>query len=216
MRIDELTGYKSKPEYQAAKNYGAALDSHDPGSTGFWKALTSSRKEFTALLKDKGFQRVGAGAFGVVFMHPQLDYALKVFYDDPAYSKFVRYAQANPQNPHLPKFRGKMMRVSDKMLAVRMEKLTPTSGNKFLATASYYAGMIDHDPDMTIDDFFTRIHGRIPPDVIEYYEQDPSLLETLKELAIVKGGDAMFDLHEGNFMLRGDVYVVIDPFASNI
>ena len=109
-RVNELTGAKS--QLQALPDR-VGLDSY-----------SQQRDSWKTKLDDLGFRMIGEGFFGMVFSNPSLPYVLKIFTaQDHAYVTWLKYCLANQNNPHVPKFRGKLVRLGGKVMAVRMEKL---------------------------------------------------------------------------------------------
>src|ERR1700721_2108003 len=76
-------------------------------------------------LKQADWHILGDGSYATVFMKPGIDYVLKLFdSDDTAYADYIKLVLTHP-NPHFPRFKGKLVKVTTKYYAVRMEKLNP-------------------------------------------------------------------------------------------
>lgn len=71
-----------------------------------------------------GFRPVGEGKYGSVFENPKYPFIVKVFMRDTAYLKWLNFAKANPDNPYVPRIKGKVIKVGDLFMAVRLERLT--------------------------------------------------------------------------------------------
>ena len=83
-------------------------------------------------LLDNGFKLLGKGNYSSVYTHPKFNYALKIFDNDDGYTKFIKYCKQNQSNPHLPKFRGNLMRYKNSSwYAIRMELLQPFTKEEF-------------------------------------------------------------------------------------
>jgi hypothetical protein len=50
----------------------------------------------TKVMADNGFEKLGAGSFGVAYKRPKDDYVYKLFVEDSAYAKFIEYSMKNP------------------------------------------------------------------------------------------------------------------------
>src|SRR5208283_4736965 len=76
-------------------------------------------------LKDAGYFRLGTGYSGLVFTKPDEKFVLKLFdSSDMAYVEFVTFCLTQPNNPNLPKFRSKLIKITDHYYAIRMERLS--------------------------------------------------------------------------------------------
>lgn len=115
-RLDELRGVRNDPGVQHFQDL-----MKDDDYNKVIRRLDRF-KEFTTWLSNNNYTPLGNGCFGLVFTRPDLPYAIKIFKNDPAYLKFVELCLQRQSDPHLPKFRGKIMRLDDHF-AVRMEKL---------------------------------------------------------------------------------------------
>ena len=81
------------------------------------------------ILNNAGYDQLGQGAYARVFGKPGANHVLKLFStEDSAYLDFVSLVNQHP-NPHFPKFKGKMMKVTDNYYAIQMEKLTAFPDN---------------------------------------------------------------------------------------
>lgn len=72
-----------------------------------------------------GFRPLGDGRYGYVFGNPKYPYVIKVFMRDTAYLKWLDWAKRHQDNPYVPKIRGKVIKIGNLFMAVRLEKLSP-------------------------------------------------------------------------------------------
>lgn len=162
---------------------------------------------------DKGFKKIGMGAYAHVFTHPNLNYVLKV-YIDKAYEEWVKICQTTLRgNPNIPVFRGKPFKVGP-FTIIRMEKLTPFKGLAF-----------EQDNYRLIDQV-VRYSKNKPLDTILnnknlFDDEERAFITEPTRLAVVKAiinflkkhPEFKSDLHQANFMIRGDQLVIIDPIS---
>ena len=119
MKIDELVGYKSKPEYQAIKG-GPLL-------------FTLQKK-----LEELGYKKymLGSGIFGIVYARPEDNFVLKIYTTDRGYESFLKFIGDHKGSPFVPKLRGKPMRINRYTL-IRIEKLTEMPMDDYMAVNHY-------------------------------------------------------------------------------
>ncbi len=163
-----------------------------------------TRRLADEVLRRAGYQRLGHGHFGAVYRRPGSSYVLKVFSaKDKAYLDFIALAQNHSDNPHFPKFFGKVVPVTPAYSAVRMEPLTPYR----------------HDP-VTIDDYLRLrdYHGEPSSylmlrreDSIEFMEFYPRLREACDLIIDHLLTKYERDIRRDNIMRRGETLVMIDP-----
>lgn len=163
-----------------------------------------------AKLKNAGYDEIGSGCFANVLHKPSSNTVIKLFRAsrEQPYIRFVELAQST-NNVHFPIFRGKVMKVTERYYAVRMEKLSPFKVNN----RSEYDRRI-------LDDYITdTINGFVDDDVKKEYEElcakQPGLDEAMKKLFELadKLNTTSFDLGTTeNIMLRGKTWVITDPF----
>jgi hypothetical protein len=188
-RIDELQGIKNYPKRFYSKN------------------------DFVDWMGERGFIKLGQGHYGAVFDHEKFGgrYVLKVF-SDPAYEHFIEFC-LKTQSPHLPRFVGKVMKVSQNARMVRMERLVPMTEQQYdsayynLDTLCYLADLIAFEPE-------------------ENYEEDPKWAREMNSpyrpmldllVAVLKHADntMTMDFSSDNFMLRGKTAVLTDPYMDH-
>jgi hypothetical protein len=160
-------------------------------------------------LKDHGFKRIGEeSSYGSVWTD-HVKSIVKIFSNDPCYLRFIDFCRKHRGNPYIP----------------RLSKLYPIGQNggvvfsEMLSPINYRYDIIIGQ----IDDYFTLYlnDGKYVPDYLgippwkaEFEEQYPLLADIIRKLAReFKNGPCRNDLHNGNFMLRGDTPVIIDPVA---
>lgn len=85
--------------------------------------ITHWRLPLDEYMKEIGFNRLGEGKYGVVYGKQGYPWVIKVFMKDTAYLKWLDFCMKNQNNKHIPKIRGKVVKVSSHFMAVRIEKL---------------------------------------------------------------------------------------------
>lgn len=158
----------------------------------------SWRGSLSDFMRKYDFNPVGSGKYGSVFVNKKYKYAVKVFMRDTAYLKFLNFCFSNKNNKYLPKFKGKVVKINNLFMAVRMEKLVDDSNSQ----TSDLLNMC-RDPEDFLDGYSNyRSISKDDKDAIaicEYFSKNRKLL----------------DIHGGNLMNRpnGDP-VIIDPFYN--
>lgn len=66
--------------------------------------------DFIDFLQKKGWRKIGFGAFGIVFEKLNKNYVIKVYYNDPAYDRFLDFIEQNQNDPHIPKINRRIIR----------------------------------------------------------------------------------------------------------
>ena len=192
MKIDELISARSKLQ---------KLAQDDP---------TSNKQKVWDLLEDHGFMMAGSpGWFGSVWYHPNLDYVAKVFSArDRGYLKFLDVAMANQDNPHFPKFRGQLVKLTPVTMAVRLERLTNYSRHKF-EDIEYMLGT-----SSGVRNWRKYIEtNEVAKEFVDKWPQFGDALDLLNQSWFSNEKSIDFDWHDGNIMLRNQtVPVIIDPF----
>jgi hypothetical protein len=207
MRITELVGTKEK--YLNPLNN--KLTQH-VGARKWSFSQPDILNKFVEQLTHLGFKNLGNGAFGVVFTHPKLNYCIKIFRVDPAYKKFVTFCFNNQKDPHLPKFKGKVIKIGDDMYAVRIELLTNATqqASLFVSMVKEYNFKWGIPPMQWIKD-----NNYAPtPEKQSFCEANIGLFTTYDKLKSLLGKSLRFDLHEANYMMRGNIIVMTDPFVT--
>lgn len=200
MKIDELTGYKNNETYRLANDIFAKPS---VGVSGYSKTAGRNTKlsKFTAYLENYGFELLGSGSFGRVYQKDGYPWAFKIFHEDAAYLKFIKYVIANQDNPHLPKIKGGLMKINDDTYVIRMEKLDHIWGIGKIADAQnskrLYDTMIKH-----------RMYFKDILNDVWIAQQFPQMMKVFRDL-VTMGYD--FDIGSGNVMRRGSTVVLVDP-----
>lgn len=191
--INELVGYRKHPAYDAAKTSLAPTQGFRP--------VSSKLKEFTEKLKDLGYDIdvKGLGRRGTVFKRPNDPYVIKVFQNDPEYLMYLKYVLSHQDNPHVPKVRGKPVKIAPDTYAIRMEQLNPITNP------------IGDDYDVIESLLKTMTWGRFKANKFLKLEE-PLLYKMLTDLAHVYGDNGSTDFVIANIMRRDDGTIVItDP-----
>lgn len=193
-------------------------------STEFLSELNfpNSRDDAEKRIQDAGYVNIGSGSNATVFNKPDSPYALKLFDSaDKAYIDYVRLCINNP-NPHFPKFKGKMMKVTSNYYAVRMEKLNPNP--KSYQAYKDKLGESYSTKDEIAD--LLKEYGRtkeIYPDLTNLNAYRLGVVDKMNKLNTVQPGireavdlisdipGVKNDIHWGNIMFRGETLVIIDP-----
>lgn len=135
-----------------------------------------------------GFRTLGSGKYASVYGNESYPYVLKVFQKDSAYLRWIKFSLANKNNPYVPKIKGKVVKITPLVYAIRLEKLSPTFMSGEFAD-EYQQWMRDNS----------------------HRAQDPNIQEILDFFANNKN---LLDLHSENVMKRGNQLVIIDPFYN--
>lgn len=167
-----------------------------------------SKYEVKSYLEEKGFTCVGIGNYTAVFDHPSFGgrYVLKVF-ADPFYEDFLGWCAANP-NPHLPKVVGKVMKLGEVGRMVRLEKLKPMTMRRWDWTKIERFNDMLKRPDAYTD---AQKHALAAGAVKKGLT---GLFQTFEDVIAAAPAGAVMDVHDGNFMLRGDTVVITDPYGG--
>lgn len=160
---------------------------------------------------------MGSGSFGYVFKHHS-GYIVKIVRDgDSCYYNFVEYCLKNRNNPHLPKFKTKILKQFDeKMYMVRMEELqrldsTELSNVRILINAALNR---KHNIIKINDDFDANGF----PKIFNHADSYKTFYETLLDLNNNRNKNCWDDLEysNSNVMKREDnVFVIIDPWYTS-
>lgn len=190
MKINELVGYKGKPEYQVFKN--------PPIENDKW-TKNKQLKAIVNKLDDLGYKQysLGFGYYAQVYARPQDDYVVKIFREDPGYAAFLHYVKKNANNPYVPKLKGKIIKLPNDYSIVRLEKLKRLNIDLFKKIE--FAAFNEFDKHTVAE-----IEGQYPGLI--------SFIRSLRKQAAQSKYE--FDLNPNNIMMRGDTPVVTDPFAG--
>lgn len=179
--LDELYKPKQlKKLRQTLKKKVTDVDARDPS----WQFTLND------IMAAYDFKKLGAGKYASVFGNKKYPYVIKVFMKDSAYIRWISFCLKNKTNPYVPKIKGKVVKVTDLVYAIRLEKLEPFSrvqGSEFMS--HYYKWQ--NDPKYKSGD-------KDLDSVFEHFSKNKKLL----------------DLHGENLMMRGKQVVVIDPYYN--
>lgn len=199
MKIDELVGYKNKPEYKAFASEPATaqgLKSWERDDAEVSKMQTILNK-----LDDLGYKQysLGSGFYARVYARPQDDFVIKIFRQDPGYSRFLNYVFEHAKNPYVPKLKGKIIKLPNNYSLVRIEKLKRIDVDLF--NGILFAANNPHDKPLI------KTVNQTYPGLLDFIAE-------LKDMVKYSGNTIAFDLHRNNMMMRGETPVIIDPFAE--
>jgi hypothetical protein len=205
-----------------------------------WSERQDAPTMLQHILEKNGWHMLGKGAEGAVAEHPQKAYVLKIFEDASYYQYFVQFVQQHASNPHLPKFSRYVKQVPGvPFLYVRMEKLVP------IDNATLKTQYMNHLLEMAIQGLEHHINmlGGSTQDMVtswlhahNYFMNDLRNPQKNQEIFDLAGGVPpeswsevltlmaesskqlnlkWWDMHAGNFMRRGKMLVIADPFYSD-
>lgn len=199
MKLTELTGYKSHPAYIASKQIKPMKRSTKITLDNFFSYDYPSMQEFTKVMADNGWKKINEfGFFANVYQHPNYPYVAKVFVNDNSYLKYFNYIKQNQSNPHVPKVRGKAVRIGNNAYVVRMEPLERVS-----STDPVLRKYID--PKLPLS-----VHSLIVDSNFPFLEEHhPELANLLGD--VLRMTEGVPDIHNENVMKRGDTLVITDP-----
>ena len=165
-------------------------------------SLNARSRELDRIMAQHGFTEIsGACAFSTVYSYetnPNL--VVKVFnVGKDGYRNFIDFCRSNPDNPALPKFKGRPIRITQEVSAIRIERLYLLTHEEWNTVAATVETIVRGDPQYSADD------------------KNFNLYETLVEL--YHRGVSLFtlDWHDENFMKRHNGEIVItDPFSYKV
>ena len=198
MKLRELTGYKDNPLYKTAQHVF-----RKPGDGERYSPQEHYRgnqlNTFYNYLSVHGFKRLGQGHYGAVFEKSGYPWVFKIFKEDAAYLKYVKYCKENAGNKHLPKIKGSTIKINDDTYAIRTEKLTRIDPEvaQEIRTLAIYMG----NPDMVE---FNGLEEKFRDLIIKY----AGIYEIFLELRKRRNH---LDIHADNVMMRGNDIVLTDP-----
>ena len=151
-----------------------------------------------------GYEKVGTGTWATVFSKPGDSMVVKLFHSaDQAYTDFVKLAMQHQDNPHFPKFRGKMMRVTDEYNAIRMERLEPNTSRELAELLEDYLYFLSGEGQS-----YERTR------TWALFSKNLKLNNACKLIAATLLKTHYLDLQPTNIMMRGKTPVFLDPVAS--
>lgn len=188
---------------------------------------TEYGKAAEEILKKYGWNVLGTGSEGAVAEHPNKNYVLKFFKSDSSYCKYITgVVMYLPNNIHVPRISRQMKTLKGtKFNYICMEKLSELDRNNVstfipefytLSKISYQNGFL-YEPPISIlsakkyyysynidEDIYGKNNINKPND--DWFELCHLLIKRKKQI------NTLFDLHEGNFMVRGNTLVITDPY----
>ena len=159
------------------------------------------------ILRRAGYKQLGSGTFAYVYAKQDAPNCLKLFVaKDTAYIEFINLAMSNP-NPHFPKFKGKLMKITNHYYAIQMERLSPIDYVE-MRTMMY---AIDN---YTSDIYYSgKASDASLANMEEVEKKQPGITKACEAIATTITRGRSLDMHRGNFMMRGNVLVITDPVA---
>lgn len=180
-------------------------------------------KEWDDLLLKKNWEKIGEGARGTVYSHPNKNYVIKIYHADKAYETFLDFIEAHQSNPHVVKIKRKIFTGEtdwySKMNSVVLEKLKPLDNNDGkviygINSASYGVTIMNnlYEGGISADEMKEKIKLRIKEKYVDQitakkiitFMKHPiaKLLFQLKSYMYENGKNHYFDIHTGNLMIR--------------
>jgi len=140
-----------------------------------------------------GYKRLGSGMFATVYEKPGVAYVLKVFsVEDHAYLDFIKLAREHQDNPHFPKFYGKLVRINKSFYGIRMERLSRFDPHKF-------------------GDVAYELFDYIQDGIGSVLDNDPELKDACDLVRKNLLTKYHFDNKNDACMVRGNIIVITDP-----
>lgn len=167
--------------------------------------------EAQAILEKAGYEKYGSGWYAMVYAKPNADHVLKLFsVRDRSYPEFVNMTIQN-SNTHFPKFKGKMMKVTNEYYAIRMEMLTrfgEADEPILKKIKNYIYGYATYGRS-----YSDNIRGQeVINEIDQVEEMQPGIKKACELIAdLIANGNVGLDLHHGNLMMRGNTIVFTDP-----
>ena len=182
------------------------------------------------ILAKYGWNVLGYGADGAVAENPNEKYVLKLFSTDSKYTDFVKYiAQPHQNNPHLPKISKAIKQIPGTAFSyIGMEKLQKISSKELVGKffpemcvlkidAERYNMSFAMSYDFTFSDQYrqVKLHGN---DIWNKIRKPDDAWFSLSEMlySFARKEKLNIDLHDDNFMLRGNTLVIIDPYNKRL
>jgi hypothetical protein len=183
------------------------------------------------------FEEIGGGSNGVALARGDTVY--KFWFKDSAYEDFVSYCEKNKSNPYLPKFKSgvkelpaffvRSLEAPDRIRYIKMERLTVNRQAAIQVTEPPHAQI--QGIEYLCDRMSSLLKGMSVDKLLDHYvkffddeEIDAPvkltaefklLIKTMGDLfKITSNSGHIFDIHEGNFLVRGEQPVIIDPMAN--
>lgn len=173
-----------------------------------------------AFVEAHNLRFLGDGACATVYKGKDCVYKIGTVKDNRAYLAYIQtIAESGIQNPFLPKVFG--VRIVDGNVIVALEELS----DEFYAGDMKEQIGIDHNELETLCEWIARDIGGDKQTYIAEYSlkiKEKFRNELLAAAYIVaattkspKSKGCRFDMHSGNFMLRGNQVVITDPLCDD-
>lgn len=136
-----------------------------------------------------GFTKIGSGKYASVYGNSKYPFVIKVFMKDAAYQRWLKFSLENKSNVYVPKIKGKVIKITPLIYAIRLEKLEPIRNrNVFFEEFRKWESDNDYVPD-----------DKDLASVFAYFKQNKKLI----------------DIHNENVMIRPNgQLVIVDPFYN--
>jgi hypothetical protein len=194
--------------------------------------LTGIKKVFDnpmEYVESLGFKHIRSGDYGSTFMGSKN--VLKIFSDDSAYEKYISLYKNLPNQfrKFMPKNNGvKVWPADPKYKVIKLEKLDPLPNG--MITRFQHSGFKMYFEYNTPEIIKTINQSNNFKDFIEKIKLTDSYYDSLWIVYDFIGFEMLqfiawlyqhidffkFDLHSGNFMLRGEQLVLIDPWYESL
>ena len=187
MRINELRKPKDVDDLKKSVSHVKQVDSRD-------QSWMHSLPKF---LNKYGFTISGTGKYSSVFVNEKYPYALKIFMKDAAFIKWLKFCKQNQGNPLVPEIRGGLVKITDLIFAIRMEKLKPYSY---------------HDKNNELNQLFMKVFVK--------FDEDEKIIKTNNKhiddiFVLFQKNNNLMDLHHENMMADDAGQIkIIDPFYN--
>jgi len=181
-----------------------------------YKRLDPTEAAANHLVDSQGdYARIGSGSYGTVYGCRDTNIVYKVgeVGYNTAYLSYVReLSRLKTPNKFLPTIYGCRIfkHRGASHFVVAMERLRPGSGSSFYNAVSQFEELLEYDDRTNSAPDILGITRTIPKTVVDAVK----VVKRAYYRASSKSHDTEWDLHHGNFMMRGKNEIVItDPIA---
>ena len=152
-------------------------------------------------LKTQGWRLAGQGLMAMVWEHRNYPWVLKLFHSsDSGYIEFLKLALQHQDNPAFPRFRGRLVKLTNGVYAVRMEPLQGIDSQTFNELQS---GILVPMQRGRLDNWTEDV-----PMIM--WEKYHDFIRAAQQIKYIKS-EHVLDLHSGNIMMRDNTPVFTDP-----
>lgn len=161
-------------------------------------------------IKNKGNTVIGVGCYSAVLSAKNTLNVIKIGSDvaDPCLDFYSRVVNKFPDNAHIPQLYSVYIDNISNYYVLVMEKLEAIEPKDYEVCdlcREYCEGYLDSDEFIIACDNY-----------LDYIPNPSKMLELLKKIKkLANKLDVKIDMHHGNFMLRGNVLVVTDPWSEH-